>query len=171
VAGATSGPGTKGRPDLHPGTWHLARAAPIMCRMSFLRTHASASPSGRAAETSQAVVLVEDDAGLRAALTRVLELAGFRVESFATAEGVLAAAAAARACCIVCDVVLPGQSGLSLCRQLARGGRRVPTIFITALDQPAIRAEAEALGAADYLVKPFEGRRLVEAVRAAMLAP
>lgn len=141
----------------------------MMMAMSLPRPHGRAGGSAPAAATSQAVVLIEDDAGLCAALTRVLELAGFHVESFGTAEAALAAPGTARAGCIVCDVVLPGQSGLSLCRRLAQEGRHPPMIFITALDQPAVRAEAEDLGAADYLVKPFEGRRLVEAVRAAML--
>ena len=139
--------------------------------MPLPRPHARSGRSVPDVATSQAVVLIEDDAGLRAALTRVLELAGFHVESFGTAETALAAPGTARAGCIVCDVVLPGQSGLSLCRRLAQEGRKVPMIFITALDQPAMRAEAEALGAADYLVKPFEGRQLVEAVRAVMRAP
>lgn len=114
------------------------------------------------------VVLVEDDDGLRAALERILEFAGYRVESYASAESVTASGALARAKCIVCDVHLPKESGFALCRRLAQGGSRPPVIFITAHDRPAMRAEAEALGAADYLIKPFAGRALVEAVRGAL---
>jgi len=131
---------------------------------------ASSGTSGPAgtARTPQTVVLVEDDDGLRSALERILALAGFRVESFATAEDAFAAGAAARASCIVCDVHLPRESGFSLCRRLAQSGPRSPVIFITAHDLPAVHAEAEALGAADLLIKPFAGRRLVDAVRAAL---
>jgi DNA-binding response OmpR family regulator len=114
------------------------------------------------------VVLVEDDDGLRSALVRILGLAGFRVESYSSAEDALAAGAAARAACIVCDVYLPRESGFTLCRRLSQGGARPPVIFITAHDLPAVRAEAEALGAAHYLIKPFPGRALVAAVRAAL---
>ena len=114
------------------------------------------------------IVLIEDDDGLRSALVRILELAGFRVESYASAEDALAAGAAARAGCIVCDVYLPRESGFTLCRRLSQGGARPPVIFITAHDLPAVRAEAEALGAANCLIKPFPGRALVEAVRAAL---
>jgi len=114
------------------------------------------------------IVLVEDDDGLRAALARILELAGYRVESYPSAEDALAADAAGRAACIVCDVYLPQASGFALCRRLARGGVHPPVIFITAHDLPGVHAEAEALGAADLLIKPFAGRRLVEAVRAAL---
>jgi len=116
------------------------------------------------------IVLVEDDDGLRTALVRVLELAGYRVEGYPSAEDALAAGASARAQCIVCDVCLPRESGFGLCRRLAQGVSRVPVIFITAHDLPAVRAEAETLGAANYLIKPFPGRELVEAVRA-VLAP
>jgi len=131
---------------------------------------ASSGTSGPAgtARTPQTVVLVEDDDGLRSALTRILELAGYRVESFASAEHALTADAAGRAACIVCDVHLPRESGFALCRRLAQGGAHPPVIFITAHDLPAVHAEAEALGAADLLIKPFAGRRLVEAVRAAL---
>jgi FixJ family two-component response regulator len=124
-------------------------------------------PAGFGA-TPHNIVLVEDDEGLRSALVRILELAGFRVESYASAEDALAAGAAARAGCIVCDVYLPRESGFTLCRRLSQGGARPPVIFITAHDLPAVRAEAEALGAANCLIKPFPGRALVEAVRAAL---
>jgi DNA-binding response OmpR family regulator len=131
---------------------------------------ASSGQSGVAgiAATPHTVVLVEDDDGLRSALVRILELAGYRVESYASAEDALAAGAVARAGCIVCDVYLPRESGFTLCRRLSQGGARPPVIFITAHDLPAVRAEAEALGAANYLIKPFPGRELVAAVRAAL---
>lgn len=121
--------------------------------------------------TTHTIVLVEDDTGLRAALERVLEMAGYRVESFASAEEVLAADAAERAGCIVCDVVLPGESGFALGRALSQGGPHAPVIFMTAHDRPAARAEAAGLGAAGYLVKPFAGRALIESIRAALAAP
>ncbi|MCZ7563822.1 MAG: response regulator [Burkholderiales bacterium] len=117
--------------------------------------------------TRTTVVVVEDDCGMRSALTRVLGIAGFEVEAFTTAEDGLASGMAARADCIVCDVHLPGDSGLELGRRLAHARSKVPVIFITAHDSPAARAEAERLGAAAYLPKPFEGRALVDAVRAA----
>jgi len=141
-----------------------------MSRVSPATAQASGGTSGLAGvgATPHTIVLVEDDDGLRTALSRILELAGFRVESFASAEEALAADAAGRAACIVCDVYLPRDSGFALCRRLAQGGDHPPVIFITAHDLPAVHAEAESLGAADLLIKPFAGRRLVEAVRAAL---
>lgn len=114
-----------------------------------------------------AVVVVEDDAGMRSAVARMLGIAGFEVAAFASAEDCLASGAAASADCIVSDVQLPGASGFALCERLAQSGSTAPVIFITAYDSPATRAAAERLGGRAYLRKPFEGRVLVDAVRQA----
>jgi FixJ family two-component response regulator len=117
--------------------------------------------------TAPTVVLVEDYLGMQTALKRVLEISGFNVQAFVSAELCLASSASANADCFVCDVHLTGDSGFDLCRQLAQGGSKVPVIFITARDSPAVRATAEQLGAAAYLAKPFDGRMLVSAVKEA----
>jgi len=114
---------------------------------------------------SRTIVIVEDDAGMRSALSRVLELAGYHVESYSCAEDCLSAGAAARADGLVCDLHLPGASGFELIRRLARAGVPPPFICITAHDTPAARAEAAALGAADFLAKPFDGRSLISIVK------
>jgi len=116
-----------------------------------------------------AIVVVDDDDGLRHALGRVLNAAGFRAETFASAETLLQSDAAGRAACLVLDIHLPGLSGFELRRALVRtGSHQPPVIFITGHDEPAARAQAEALGAADYLPKPFAGRTLVAAVARAV---
>jgi FixJ family two-component response regulator len=111
---------------------------------------------------------VEDDVGMRTALRRVLEVAGFRVEAFISAEACLASDAPRTADCLVCDVHLPGDSGFGLRRRLAQSGATAPVIFITAQDSPAAREAAEQLHAAAYLAKPFDGRTLVRAVSEAI---
>lgn len=113
------------------------------------------------------VVVVEDDDGMRGALARLLKLAGFKVWAFASAEDLLASSVAATADCLLCDVHLPGMSGFEFRRRLVQAGSAVPLIFITAHDSPAARDEAQRLGAAAYLPKPFVGRTLVDAVREA----
>lgn len=113
------------------------------------------------------VVLVEDDVGMRGALARVLEIAGLKVEAFASAEDCLASNIATRADCLVCDIRLPGESGFELRRRLVRDGSTAPVIFITAHDSPAARGEARQVGAAAFLQKPFDGRTLIGAVREA----
>ena len=123
------------------------------------------------AATVPTVVVVEDDAGMRSAVARMLGIAGFRVEAFASTEDCLASGVAASAGCFVCDVHLPGASGFALCHRLAQAGSTAPVIFITAHDSPAARDEARRLGANAYLSKPFEGRVLIDAVRDATRSP
>jgi FixJ family two-component response regulator len=110
------------------------------------------------------VVVVEDDAGLRTALEKVLSAGGHSPRMFESAEALLASGVAAGAGCLVLDIRLPGMSGVELYRELAARGDAPPVIFMTAYDDPAVRLETERLGAAAYLVKPFRGRELVDAV-------
>jgi two-component system, LuxR family, response regulator FixJ len=112
-------------------------------------------------EAPMTVVLVEDENGLRGALTRVLEIAGLKVEAFASAEDCLASNMATHADCLICDTRLPGESEFDLRRRRARVGSAVPVIFIAAHDS----------GAAVFLEKPFNGRTLIGAVRKATRPP
>jgi FixJ family two-component response regulator len=114
------------------------------------------------------IVVVEDDPGMREALRRVLNAGGFQVTIFTSAETLLAAGLPSETACCVFDVRLPGASGLELQRTLASRGAAVPVIFMTAFDDPSVQEEAFHLGAAAYLMKPFGGRELVEAVIAAV---
>lgn len=116
-----------------------------------------------------AIVVVEDDDGVRRAFERVLKAAGFRAVTFASAETLLQCDAADRAACLVLDVQLPGLSGFELRRELVRTNcGQPPVIFITGHDDPSAREQAEALGAAAYLPKPFAGHALVAAVARAV---
>jgi FixJ family two-component response regulator len=114
------------------------------------------------------VVLVEDDPGMRKAFAKVLSAAGLRVAAFRSAEAFLETDAPHQAKCFVLDVHLPGLSGLELGKRLRVSGDRSPVIIVTAHDDEKNRLEAQTLGAASYLAKPFPGRRLVEAVFRAM---
>jgi FixJ family two-component response regulator len=114
-----------------------------------------------------AVAIVEDDAGLREALTRMLKTAGFDARGFCSAEALLDDAPASVAC-LVADVHLPGASGLELQRRLIAAGLARPVVFITAHDTAAARKEADELHAVAFLTKPFEGRLLLGAVQRAL---
>lgn len=116
-----------------------------------------------------AVVVVEDDGGLRQAVARLLEVAGFQVRAFDSAEAWLQARFSPTAC-LVCDVRLPGLSGFALYERLRQYGAAPPVIFITGHDEPVTRRRAEALGAAAYLIKPFPGTELVIAINSAIHA-
>jgi FixJ family two-component response regulator len=119
-----------------------------------------------ALDSQQSIVVVEDDAGMKKAIERLLRAAGFQPVSFASAEELLQTAAADSAACLVLDINLPGISGLELGRLLITSGRARPIIFITAQDEAPLRDEAQRLGCA-YFRKPFEGKALLEAIRRA----
>jgi FixJ family two-component response regulator len=110
------------------------------------------------------IVVVEDDPSMGQAMERILRAGGFAAALFVSAEAALEADAVTNADCLVVDVRLPGMSGFELYRQLTLSGADTPAIFVTAHDEPAIRAEAERLGASSYLPKPFTGRALLDAV-------
>jgi FixJ family two-component response regulator len=114
-----------------------------------------------------AIAIVEDDAGLREALTRMLKTAGFEARGFCSGEALLEDAPGTVAC-LVADIHLPGVSGLELQRRLIAEGHARPVVFITAHDTPAARKEADELHAVAFLTKPFEGRLLLGAVRRAL---
>jgi len=117
------------------------------------------------------VVLVEDDLGMREALTKVLNASGFRALPFSSAEALLEVSDTADAACFVLDIRLPGLSGFELFRRLKAAGSTAPAIFITAQDDDAGRDLAKRLGAASYLAKPFSGRALLQAIDAALALP
>jgi FixJ family two-component response regulator len=114
------------------------------------------------------VIVVEDDAGMRRAIERLLRGAGFRPLSYPSAEALLEAGAGAGTVCIVLDIHLPGLSGFELRERLPHGGRDLPVVFITAHDEPAARQRARDAGALAYLPKPFPGRSLLDAVSQAL---
>jgi FixJ family two-component response regulator len=113
------------------------------------------------------IAIVEDDSGLREALTRMLKTAGFEARGFGSGEALLDDAPAS-VVCLVADIHLPGVSGLELQRRLIAAGHARPVVFITAHDTPAARKEADELHAIAFLTKPFEGRLLLGAVQRAL---
>jgi FixJ family two-component response regulator len=116
------------------------------------------------------IVVVEDDASMRLAIERILTAGGFCAVTFESGEAALAAGATGTVCCLILDIHLPGMSGFDLYRQVVACRGEVPTIFITAHDEIAVREIAEEIGAAGYLPKPFSGRALLGAVSRALRA-
>jgi len=112
------------------------------------------------------IAVVEDDPSFLRALQRLLSGAGFTVATFASAEEFLASESAEGTACLVLDVHLDGMSGFDLSQHLTTAGISIPTIFITAHDDPATRKRARA-GAA-YLRKPFREHALIGAIHQAL---
>ncbi|CUI05212.1 sigma-54-dependent transcriptional regulator [Massilia antarctica] len=117
-------------------------------------------------KTMQAI-LVEDEAPLRLATTQTLELGGFTVRAFASAEEAGAALDAAFDGVIVSDVRLPGRSGLDLLAQVVALDAELPMIMVTGHGDVAMAVGAMRAGAYDFIEKPFGAERLLDAVRRA----
>src|SRR5690242_16811896 len=79
------------------------------------------------------VFLVDDDAAIRKGMTRLLQLAGYQTDAFASAEEFLARSCCEGPACLILDVRLPGLNGLELQQTLAREDRQLPIIFITGM--------------------------------------
>ena len=112
--------------------------------------------------------VIDDDESVRMGIRSLLRSLGFQVETFGSAEGLLAFARLDDIGCLIVDVQLPGMSGLDLQRQLAATKRDLPLTFISAHDDPAARRQALAAGAFAFLRKPFSENALIDAVRAAL---
>ena len=130
-----------------------------------------ARPPNNRAVTSDAqppvVVVVEDDPGMRLAITRILGLGGFLVHAFDSAEACARAGGIESAACLVVDLRLPGQSGFEFYETLRAKGSSPPVVFITAIDDEPVRDRARRLGGS-FLPKPFSGRSLIASVSEAI---
>ncbi len=113
------------------------------------------------------ILVVDDDARLRALLQRYLAGEGFRVTTAETATDARAKLRAIHPDMVVLDVMMPGESGLTLTESLRQApGSEVPVLLLTARSAPEDRIAGFEAGADDYLGKPFEPRELVLRIRA-----
>ncbi len=107
------------------------------------------------------VLVVDDDATVRDVVARYLGDAGYRVEVAADGESALEAAVRDRPDAVVLDLMLPGTSGLDVCRALRAGQKPPAIVMLTALGEEDDRIRGLELGADDYVSKPFSPRELV----------
>jgi FixJ family two-component response regulator len=116
----------------------------------------------------QLVAVVDDDASVRRALTRLLKSAEFQVRSYSSAIEFLDTGLSIVPDCAILDIHLGGMSGLELLSQLRESGHDVPVLIITAHDDAQTREAATRAGCVAYLRKPIEAKELLEEVAAAM---
>jgi len=119
------------------------------------------------AESSPFVAIVDDEEPIRKALKRLLRSANLESESFASGSAFLDSLASRRPDCVILDLHMPGMTGLHVLQRLQQAGVRLPTIVITAYDEPETRNHCLAAGAAAYLRKPLEDTLLLDAVASA----
>lgn len=112
------------------------------------------------------ILIAEDDTANRALMQFVLETqGGHRVRATENASRALVALGEAEPDLLVLDVVMPGMTGLELCRRLRRGGA-LPILMVSGRSEPTDRVAGLRSGADDYLPKPFDPTELLERVNA-----
>jgi two-component system response regulator FixJ len=110
------------------------------------------------------IAIVDDDIWMRRSLQRLIKSAGYQSEAFVSAEHYLGARDKQDAGCMIVDIRLPGMNGLELERILSAETNRPPIAFVSAHDEPEVRAEAAQTGAVAFLGKPFNGKALLDAI-------
>ena len=114
------------------------------------------------------VFVIDDDAGVRAAIQGLLKSVGLRSESFGTTQEFLRCKRPDGPSCLVLDVRLPGINGLDFQRDLADKGFRIPVIFITGHGDIPMTVKAMKSGAVEFLTKPFRDQDLLDAIHQAL---
>ena len=113
------------------------------------------------------VCIVDDNESVRESLPELVQHGGYDVQTFASAEALLASPWLEEATCLILDVGLPGMSGPDLHRELTRRGHSCPVVFITAQGDKLLPARLVAAGAVACLLKPFGDTALLDALQRA----
>jgi RNA polymerase sigma factor (sigma-70 family) len=114
------------------------------------------------------VFVVDDDASMLRALSRLLSSAGRKVEAFVSPREFLDRPAHDGPGCLVLDLKMPGLSGLDVQEALASGARALPIVFISGHGRIPAAVRAMKAGAVDFLTKPFEDDALLASVETAL---
>jgi two-component system response regulator FixJ len=119
--------------------------------------------------TQPKVYLVDDQASVRNALGEMLNVFGFQVETFASADEFLAKVTKPQPGCVVADVRMPGRDGIELVREIGRRGLPLPVVLISGhADVPMAVAGIKA-GAEDFIEKPVDDAELVAAINRSLM--
>jgi FixJ family two-component response regulator len=110
------------------------------------------------------IYIVDDEPSICTAYARLMRSARMQPRTFASVEDFMESDIACENACVISDVRMPGTSGLELPALLARSGRRLPVIFVTAHDTSETRELAHRLGASSYFRKPVDEDALLDAI-------
>jgi two-component system, OmpR family, response regulator len=116
---------------------------------------------------TQHLLIVDDDKEICALLSQFLIKHGYRVSVAHDGRTMMQALDGARIDLIVLDIMLPGESGLNLCRRI-RSDATTPIVMLTAVGSETDRIVGLEMGADDYLAKPFNARELLARIRAVL---
>ena len=114
--------------------------------------------------TAIQLYIVDDEPCVRTAYARLARSAKMEPQTFASVEEFMRMKLSDEDACVICDVQMPGTSGLELPQLLSRAGRRLPVIFVTAHDSEETRATVLSIGGAAYFRKPVDDQALLDAI-------
>ncbi|MER9263543.1 response regulator transcription factor [Mesorhizobium sp. M0410] len=129
-----------------------------------LRRSTPSSQQRRAEAEQPLVIIVDDDASVREALSELILSAGFLPVSFTSTRELLDADVLESPGCLILDVRMPRTSGLDLQHHLAKNGNPKPIIFLTGHGDIPMTVQAMKAGAVDFLTKPVRDQTLLDAV-------
>ena len=119
-------------------------------------------------EERAVVFVIDDDPSMRLALEDLVSTGGLEVRAFAAPQEFLQSKPPDAPGCLVLDVRLPGMSGLTFQKELAKEGLELPVIFITGHGDIPMSVRAMKAGAVEFLTKPFHDQDLLDAIHAAI---
>ena len=119
-------------------------------------------------EQDAIIAIVDDDPSVRRGLERLIRSAGWKAETFASAQEFLARPGAEAPSCLVLDLQLPGLSGLDLQKRMAEVGLEIPIVFLTGHGSIPASVQAMKAGAIEFLTKPVDEQDLLNAIQEAV---
>jgi FixJ family two-component response regulator len=114
------------------------------------------------------ITIIDDDASVRIATSRLVRSLGYVTHPFASADEFLRSSQVNATSCVIADVHMPGMDGVELQSRLRAQGSRLPFIFITAFPDESVRARALDGGAVCFLAKPFDAATLIKCLDVAL---
>jgi FixJ family two-component response regulator len=114
------------------------------------------------------VVVIDDEPFVRSYLTRLLTSNGYEVVAFASADELMDRQLSPQAGCVLLDLFLPGLGGLEIQQILAERAGHLPIIFMSGRGTVPLSVEAMKQGALDFLTKPLDAQKLLQAVKRAV---
>jgi len=114
------------------------------------------APSAPSAPSGTTILVVDDEEGIRHALTRFLSRLGYQVRAAGNATEALTEVASSHPQAMLCDIRMPETSGIELLPKVLSQDPDIAILMLTAIDEPRTAIECLKLGAFDYLIKPVD---------------
>jgi FixJ family two-component response regulator len=114
------------------------------------------------------IAVIDDDESVRKALARLLSASCYDIRTYGSAREFIKSDMSELPGCLLLDLYMPEISGLDLQNQLRKAGITIPTIVITAHDEPGLRERCQSAGVAAFLTKPLNQDALISAINNAM---